>query len=82
MTYSDLDSLEARNKQAQGTATGPPTYRQSGVVIEIQINYDNRRRLDGRKVQSEATVKYHDIGWSSFGAQMHPSKGTTDGHGV
>ena len=71
LKYSGLDSLEARNKQAQGTATGPPTYRQSGAVIEIQINYDNRRRLDGRKVQAEATVKYRDIGWSSFGAQMH-----------
>ena len=71
LKYSGLDSLEARNKQAQGTATGPPTYRQSGAVIEIQINYDNRRRLDGRKVQAEATVKYRDIGWSSFGAQRH-----------
>ena len=70
LKYSGLDSLEARNKQAQGSATGPPTYRQSGAVIEIQINYDNRRRLDGRKVQAEAT-KYRDIGWSSFGAQMH-----------
>jgi hypothetical protein len=71
LKYSGLHSLEARNKQAQGSATGPPTYRQSGVVIEIQINYDNRRRLDGNKVLAEATVKFRDIGWSSFGPQMH-----------
>ena len=36
-------------------------------MIEIQIDYDNRRRLDGRKVIATATVKYHDIGWSSLG---------------
>ena len=71
LKYSGLDSLEARNKQATGAASSP-TYRQSGLVIEIQINYDNRRYLDGRKVRAEATVKYRDgIGWSSFGPQMH-----------
>ena len=80
LEYSGLDSLEKRNKQAQGTATGPPTYRQSGVVIEIQINYDNRRRLDGSKVLAEATVKYRDIGWSSFlDRRCTTSKGATTG---
>ena len=84
LEYSGLDSLEARNKQAQGTATGPPTYRQSGVVIEIQINYDNRRRLDGSKVLAEATVKYRDIGWSSFWTADAPlrKERRQDGHGV
>ena len=74
VTYSDLNDLERVNKKAEycvDCASEAPTYRMTGVVIEIQIDYDNRRRLDGRKVIATATVKYHDRGWSSFGPQIH-----------
>ena len=77
VTFSGLGDLDRANKEAKyciemaNCASEAPTYRMTGVVIEIQIDYDNRRRLDGSKVLAEATVKYHDRGWSSFGPQIH-----------
>jgi len=85
LKLAGIDSLDSVNAKAvKSVVWGNPTYRMTGVVLQLDVNYDNRIRMGGSKVIAKVKVqaKSAKSGWASFGPHMHYFERDGDVRGV
>ena len=86
LELAGVNSLDDPNYAAGGEA-GVATYRMTGMVLELQIDYTNKitGQYDGNEYIARATVSKAPLGWAGLGgnsdymAYTRPSPGQADG---
>ena len=60
-----LDAANAAGRVAE--SVGTPSYRMTGLTLQLQIAYTNLIRLDGEEVRATISVQKMPLGWSGLG---------------
>ena len=69
LNAAGIDSLDALNSAgAVAESVGSPTYRMTGLTIELLISYSNKYKNNGKEIKCKASVQKIPLGWSGLGA--------------